>query len=632
MMVFGLALLLLAAAYGLVVARCVTALGLSIRQAALYAPFKIIHRISDRVIREARLAGAPVIYVVRHSSRLDPALMLAMLPEDTLHILDAEAAGAGWLEPFRGLARTIQFKPEHVFVSRRLVRVLKGRGRIAVYMPDTVEPEARAYRLYRAVARIALQADAAIVPIVIDGSETLASSLIPAPEMPRRVLPKLAIVALEPMTVGQVSAATGSSSAAAAVFDRLAEARLAAAMRRGSVFGAIRDAAIRLGPERPAIEDEFAGPTTYRQLLASSRRLGSQLARRTGPDETVALLLPGGLDFMRAFIGLQSAGRAVMPLDPGAAPGDIADHARTALLRTVLASRGAAEAAEGAAAAGARVLWIEDLEMAATTIDRAAGALLWRRPIARQRGAGQPALLFADGPDKAAAFDGRAALAQAAQIRARLAIGPRDRLFSLVPAWTPAGLALGITMPLMAGARIITGAARPMRAASIDLDRLAPTILAATDADIAALASATGDRAKSGLRLCIALDTATETSLLAGPGGARMTHAAGFGAYGGLAALSTAVHERPGTAGRPLPGMRLRLKPGGSGTTEHVQFSGPGLADGVVSRERPGHPVPPASLWRTADREVGIDRDGFLTVRPTAPVAATDEDSTPRAA
>ena len=67
--------------------------------------------------------------------------MLALLPENTLHILDDYSANAAWLEPFRSLARTIVFNAEHVFVSRRLVRQLKGNGRLAVYFPDADRTE-----------------------------------------------------------------------------------------------------------------------------------------------------------------------------------------------------------------------------------------------------------------------------------------------------------------------------------------------------------------------------------------------------------------------------------------------------------------------------------------------------------
>ncbi|MBN9066633.1 MAG: 1-acyl-sn-glycerol-3-phosphate acyltransferase, partial [Rhizobiales bacterium] len=122
---FGVILIWLAVALYLV-----QRLGLSLHQAVLYAPLKIIYRIDDSLLRAARKAESPVIYVVLHQSRLDPALMLSLLPPETLHILDQESAQSVWLEPWRELARTIEFKAHHVFVSRRLVRHLRGKGRL----------------------------------------------------------------------------------------------------------------------------------------------------------------------------------------------------------------------------------------------------------------------------------------------------------------------------------------------------------------------------------------------------------------------------------------------------------------------------------------------------------------------
>lgn len=159
-------------------------LGITLRQALLYLPLKLAYRIDDSRIRAARKVEAPVVYVVSHQSRLDPALMLALLPENTLHILDEASARSHWLEPWRELARTIVFNAEHVFVSRRLVRVLKGKGRLAVYLPDNVEPDTKTFRLYRAVARIALRADAKVVPIYVGGARNLPFSATP-PRRPR---------------------------------------------------------------------------------------------------------------------------------------------------------------------------------------------------------------------------------------------------------------------------------------------------------------------------------------------------------------------------------------------------------------------------------------------------------------
>ena len=67
-------------------------LGISLHQALLYVPFKLAWRIADKRIEIARKADAPVIYLVVHQSRVEPALMLSLLPADTLHILDEASA------------------------------------------------------------------------------------------------------------------------------------------------------------------------------------------------------------------------------------------------------------------------------------------------------------------------------------------------------------------------------------------------------------------------------------------------------------------------------------------------------------------------------------------------------------
>ncbi|TYR32797.1 2-acyl-glycerophospho-ethanolamine acyltransferase [Mesorhizobium microcysteis] len=221
LIVAGIATLWLAAAAWLVFDQKI-----SFRQAILHAPLALVWRIDGRSLRNVRNTTS-VIYVVSHQSRLDPALMLALLPEDTLHILDERSAKAGWLEPWRSLARTIAFNPEHVFVSRRLVRVLRGGGKLCVYMPPDVEPDTREFRLYRAVARIALRAEAKVVPIHVAGSRNLPFSLLPKEAAPRRLFPALTVHALPPATISELvtryQPEPGTSSGA--LYGRVTEVR-----------------------------------------------------------------------------------------------------------------------------------------------------------------------------------------------------------------------------------------------------------------------------------------------------------------------------------------------------------------------------------------------------------------------
>lgn len=220
----GLIALLVVSAWVVVAVYAGWRMSLSPQQALLYAPLKVLRRIDDRGFEPATKAGPPLIYAVSHQTRLDPALMLSLLPSNTLHILDEMSARSVWMEPWRELARTIAFNATHVFVSRRLVRQLRGNGRIAVYFPVSIERDTREFRLYRAVARIAQRAGAGVVAIAVTTKRTGREDTQPHPRAP---LSALRITALPPLTIEQLveRASEGGRNAAAALHDRIVEAR-----------------------------------------------------------------------------------------------------------------------------------------------------------------------------------------------------------------------------------------------------------------------------------------------------------------------------------------------------------------------------------------------------------------------
>ena len=117
------------------------ATGVYFRQALYFAPLKVIYRIDTHRLRRPRRADGPVIYAICEQSKLDPAIYMALLPDDTLHVLDPASAGSWLVQTFRSLARSVVFDKEHMIANRRLVRHLKGNGRLAVYFPEDVEPD-----------------------------------------------------------------------------------------------------------------------------------------------------------------------------------------------------------------------------------------------------------------------------------------------------------------------------------------------------------------------------------------------------------------------------------------------------------------------------------------------------------
>ncbi len=608
-------------------------LGLSLHQALLYLPLKLAYRIDDRQMRQAGKAPAPVIYVISHQSRLDPALMLALLPDDTLHILDEESAKAMWLEPWRELARTMAFNAEHVFVSRRLVRVLKRKGRLAVYLPENVEPDTRAFRLYRAVARIAVQGEARIVPILVDGARRLPFSLVDREDAPRRLLPKLRIGALPPLTLPELLTRAGAGSTTAnALFDRLAEARAATFYANRSLFQAVRSACDRFGPDRAIVEDVITGTLSYRQLLMAARIFAGRFARMTAPGEAVGVLLPNSNGVALTLLGLMSAGRLAAMINYTAGPANVTSAMRTALVRTVISSKafvdkaGLQDIVEAAKDGGARFVWIEDLRDGITRFDKLVAALCWRGPLGRQDSR-EPALIMftsgSEGAPKAVVLSHANLIANAMQVEARLAIGPRDFLMNVLPVFHSFGLLGGLILPLLSGVKTLLYPS-PLHYKLIPqvAEKRRPTILFATDTFLAAYANAAGHDDFSSLRFAVAgaepLRSETRRVWLE-RFGTRLLEGFGLTEAAPVVAVSTATHSRDGSVGRALPGMRLRLEPvEGVAEGGRLWIDGPNVMMGYMLLEKPGVLQPVPDGWHDTGDIVAIDREGFISIRGRA--------------
>ena len=609
-------------------------LGLSLAQGVLYAPLKLIWRVDDRNIGIARDAPAPVIYAVAHQSRLDPALMLSLLPEQTLHILDEDSARSIWLEPYREMARTIAFNAEHVFVSRRLVRHLRGKGRLAVYFPDAVEPDTKAFRLYRAVARIAVKADARIVPVVVGGARHLPMSLTAEGQAPRRWLEPLSLGILEPLTLGELVDRAGRqwSTAAMALFDRIAEARVAATDPTRTLFTAIRDAALRFGPERDIVEDVIAGKMSYRRLLIAARVLGRRFAAMDQPGEAIGLMLPNANGVAIAFLALQSAGRVAAMINYTAGPANVAAAVRLATMRTVISSRAFVEKAdlgevvEAIGEAGARIVWMEDLRDSITLAEKALGALTWQWPMVR-REANQPAvLLFTSGSEglpKGVVLSHRNILANALQAEARLTLTPQDKLLNVLPVFHSFGLTAGTVLPLLIGVRLFLYPS-PLHYKLIPevAAKAKPTILVGTDTFLNGYARTAKDSDFQSLRLVVAGAEAVKAEtrrIWRERFGAEIVEGFGMTEAAPVVAVNTAIHGRDGTVGRLLPGMRLKLEPvDGISDGGRLFLSGPNVMLGYMSPDRPGELQAPADGWHDTGDIVSVDREGFIAIRGRA--------------
>ena len=606
---------------------------IAFRQALLHVPVWLLWRVDAAALGQAHEARS-TIFVVSHQSRLDPALMLALLPADTLHILDEGAARSIWLEPWRELARTITFNPRHIFISRRLVRILRGGGRLCVYMPPEVEPDTRTFRLYRGVARIARQAGASVVAIHVAGSRDLPLSLTPASQAPRRLFARLTVHALEARTIDELMARAGpaASRPSNALFDRCAEARFEASDPRRTLFRALADAASLHGGGRIAVEDAMGTTLTYRRLMTGVRVLAGRFARLGAPGDAIGLLLPNAAATAVAFFAVQSAGRVAAMLNQTAGPAGMALAARTGELRIVVSSRAFVEQAgldaevSALEAAGARMLWLEDVRARTGAGASLLAALASHRPVVAARPQAPAAMLFTSGSEgtpRAVLLSHENLVANAAQVAARIAFSRVDTLFNVLPAFHALGLTGGMILPLLNGVRLhLYPSPLHDRHVPETVAKVKPTVMLGTDTFLAANASTAADGDFASLRLVVAgaEPVRPETRRVWRERfGAAIVEGFGMTECSPVVSVNTATHGRDGTLGRLLPRIQARLEPvEGIGDGGRLFIRGPNVMLGYRLVDRPGETIAPPDGWHDSGDIAVFDKEGYLVIRGRA--------------
>jgi acyl-CoA synthetase (AMP-forming)/AMP-acid ligase II len=184
---------------------------------------------------------------------------------------------------------------------------------------------------------------------------------------------------------------------------------------------------------------------SWGELRAEAAALAGGLASLgVGRQERVALFLPAGLDFIRAFFALQRLAAIPCAFAPGGpAPAAARRAARVRPCLVLVAGPEGAELAAALAAAGWRAM-----DLAA--VPRGAA------PPVPAGGGGDVAFLQptsgTSGEPRAAMITQANALASLAAAREMLGIGPRDVLVSWVPPWHDLGLLRFVLGPVFFGA------------------------------------------------------------------------------------------------------------------------------------------------------------------------------------
>ncbi len=408
------------------------------------------------------------------------------------------------------------------------------------------------------------------------------------------------------------------------------------ARTRKTLFGALLDARDQFGRNKVALEDLERQPITFGRLVLGSLVLGRKLAGLTEDRETVGVLLPNVQAIAVTLFGLNAFGRIPAFLNFTAGIKNLTAACEVAGIRTIVTSRRFVEQGKlddivEKLGEGRRVLWLEDVRGALTSLDKLRGLVdswMARRVHARARvNPDDPAVVLftsgSEGVPKGVVLSNANLVANAYQVKALAgdALRPDDVFFDPLPIFHSFGLTAGLLTAVLNGMKSVLYPS-PLHYKQIPklIAGTRATVLLATDTFLQGYARAAGENDLATVRLVIAgaEHVKPETRKLWARHGSVILEGYGATECSPVIAVNLPDRNRPGSVGFILPGIEWRLEAvEGIHEGGRLYVRGPNVMMGYLDPSAPGGIKPPQDGWHDTGDIVTVE-DGIVTIRGRA--------------
>ena len=326
-----------------------------------------------------------LLIVANHVSYLDGMLLAAFLPDLPVFVINTHVARQWWVKPFIAITRHISVDPTTPHYLKTLIQHIQGGERVAVFPEGRLSLTGALMKIYEGPALAADKADAALLPVYIEGAQYSLLSRLGGIAR-RRLFPRIRLTMLPPR---RLSAPPGASRVRRQQLGRQLDELMVELAYAGMnidqpLFLALLEARERHGDGRIVLEDAQRQCLDFRALLTRAFILAELLESDCAGQRNVGLLLPNTAAAVVALLGLHLRGQVPVLLNFTAGSHDLLAACRTAQVRTVCTSRAFVATANldahiAALAAQVTVLFLEDLQPRATLPTRLRGLLRARR-------------------------------------------------------------------------------------------------------------------------------------------------------------------------------------------------------------------------------------------------------------
>lgn len=419
-----------------------------------------------RLALRLRIAGnaerietpGPVLIVANHPGLLDPVILAAMLPADTLVVATPGAMKSFACRLLLPRERVVPLDLSLAPSVRRLARLAAQNKRVVVFPENRPTPPGVAGKLYEAVAIVAARSGVPVLAANIRYGSVGANG---------RPLQGVTVtiggetkIALPPGLPARERRKQASDCLLS-----LMQANAVLARPRRDIFESFLAAMRQNGRSTKILEDAREVEESYGAILRMSLVLGRLLSRHTHEADIVGLLLPNTAAAVGTLLGLSAMRRVPAMLNYSSGPDAVRSSVETAGVRVVVTSRRFVEVGKLErllrVLSHCRIVYLEDLraELALTDKLWLMAWALWcpRRATLSAEPSNTALVLFTSGSEgkpKGVALSHDAVLANMAQLAATIDFCESDKFLNALPMYHTYGLIACTLMPLIYGTRV----------------------------------------------------------------------------------------------------------------------------------------------------------------------------------
>jgi acyl-[acyl-carrier-protein]-phospholipid O-acyltransferase/long-chain-fatty-acid--[acyl-carrier-protein] ligase len=588
------------------------------------------------VVGHGNLASveAPNVVVVDHVSWLDAPILFSLMETPPTFVIEPTAAKRWLARLLLRYADARVLDPAQPQSLRALVYEAR-RGRRLVFFLDTRAAIAgQSMTSFDVAALVADKCDATVTAVRLAGAERSFFSRIDAAYVGRRPFPKIKVTLLPPQQLATPSGARGPARRQArriALYDRMAELQFLTFDIRRTLHAAFEASAKARGLSRAAVEDPLSGAMSLRMFRIAVAVLARKIAALSEPGETIGVMLPNANGAAVTFMALQAAGRVPAMLNFTSGAHNLSAACEETRVRLVLTSRvfvqkGKLQSEIATIEAHARIVWLEDMRAATTTMDKLRAAFSAGSPLAKRQPDDPAVVLFTSGSEgapKGVALSHANLLANIAQIGTRFDIRLTDICFNPLPMFHAFGLTGGLLLGLVSSMKVhLYPTPLHYREIPKAITKAQATFLLGADTFLAHYARNADETAFKSLRYIVAGAEAVKTEtrrLYKEKFGLAVLEGYGVTEASPVIAVNAPAFRKVGTVGRLLPFVEPSLEPvPGIEDGARLFIRGPNVMLGYYRPENPGAiEALPDGSYDTGDI-VAIDGDGFVAIRGRA--------------